>query len=148
MDINDLEKKLLNEAKAQNIKRFVIGAAILNKEKSSILLLTSSMDDFMGGIFELPSGKIEKDESFKKALIREVLEETKLEIKEIIKYLIFFDYRSKKDILTRQFNFLCTVKDEEKINLSEEHTEYKWHKISDLNCRDNIKNILKNINLG
>ena len=81
------------------------------------------------------------------ALKREVLEETKLEIKNIIKYLIFFDYRSKKNNLTRQFNFLCTAQDDKNIILSEEHTEYKWHKISDLNCRDNIKNILKNINL-
>jgi len=145
MDIDKLEKELLKETKTKNINRFVIGAVILNKEKDSILLLKRSMHDFMGGIFELPSGKIEKDESFEKALRREVLEETNLEIDKIIKYLNFFDYRSKKNNLTRQFNFLCTVKDYANIILSEEHTEYKWHKISDLNCPETIKNILKNL---
>jgi 8-oxo-dGTP diphosphatase len=52
------------------VQQFVVGAVVQNDDK--VLLLQRPEDDFMGGIFELPGGKIETDEALDVALIREV----------------------------------------------------------------------------
>jgi 8-oxo-dGTP pyrophosphatase MutT (NUDIX family) len=51
-----------------------------------ILVLHRTADDFMGGLWELPSGKVEADESFEAALGRETTEETGLPLVQISAY--------------------------------------------------------------
>ena len=94
---------LLAEAKSEGLVRYVVGAVIA--EEDTVLLLRRKMDDFMGGIYELPSGQVDGGESLESALRREVFEETGLEIAEIHRHLSNFDYESKSDTRTRQFNF-------------------------------------------
>lgn len=124
------------------IDRFVVGAVITDKGK--VLLLERPENDFMGGIFELPSGKVEEGEDLITALKREVKEETGLEVKEIIKKLESFDYKSKSGKKTRQFNFLVSVKSVEKIRLSE-HSSCAWVSKKDLKyfpVTDSVKKVL------
>jgi len=78
---------LIKDAQMAGIKRYVVGAVI--QKDSLVLLLKRPKDDFMGGIYELPSGKVEDDESLDSALYREVEEETGLRIREIKRYLGF-----------------------------------------------------------
>ncbi|VVB60734.1 ADP-ribose pyrophosphatase [uncultured archaeon] len=135
-------KMLIEEAKKQNINRYVVGAII--EKDSSVLLLKRSKDDFMGGIYEFPSGKVEGKEDLEAALFREVKEETDLKVKDIIRYLGHFDYKSKSGKKTRQFNFLVTINEPAKVRLSE-HEDFAWVKKDQLQnyaVTNSVKNIL------
>jgi 8-oxo-dGTP diphosphatase len=146
IDIDLIEQDLKKESNKKNITRLLVGAAVLNDNKDSILLLKRSPNEFMPLLEELPSGKIKKNETFKHALSRELLEETSLEMNKILKYLNYFDYHSQSGMLTRQFNFLITVKKLSPIILSnQEHCAYRWHNINNLNEKvtDSINELIK-----
>jgi len=139
---HDLINLLVERAKKEGIERFVAGAVIMIKGK--VLILRRAKDDFMGGIYELPSGKVEQNESIEQALYREVKEETGLKIKSILSYLSSFDYESASGKKTRQFNFLVTTEDRE-IKISEEHDDYKFvgkEEINFYNITDNVREII------
>lgn len=114
---------LIKKGKKEGIIKNIVGAIILN-ENNEFLILTRTKDDFMGGIDELPSGNIEKKEKINDALIREIKEETNLDIKSITSYINSFDYISKTGKKARQFNFAITVKSTHDIKLTE-HDSYK-----------------------
>lgn len=133
---------LAEEAKNQGISRFVVGAVVLSE--SAVLLLERPKSDFMGGIYELPSGKVEEGESLADALYREVLEETGITIAEIKSYLGHFDYESKSGKKTRQFNFLVVGKEPMEIVL-QEHDNYAWSKKEEVGrhpVTDSVKEVL------
>jgi 8-oxo-dGTP diphosphatase len=126
--MDDIIKSLAENALKEGIQRFVVGAVIMKDSK--FLLLQRPKDDFMGGIFELPSGKVEENEKLDIALKREVKEETGLEIEKILRYLGHFDYLSGSGKKTRQFNFLILVK-EANIVLTE-HDSFAWAEKAEL----------------
>jgi 8-oxo-dGTP diphosphatase len=135
-------KLLLKKASEEQVKKLVVGALIVKETK--ILLLKRPMDDFMGGIWELPSGNVEKYEDLCSALIREVLEETGLEIDEILKYVDSFDYESRSGKKARQFNFLIKIKNFNPVKLTE-HDDCAWvekYKLDNYNITDNVKKTL------
>lgn len=111
------------------IERFVVGAIITN-DAGEIFLAKRKVDDFMGGIFEIPGGNAEEGENIYEALIREVKEETNLDVTEIIKYNDYFDYLSGSCKKCRQFNFEVKVKGGP--ILLTEHDSYKWIKLDDI----------------
>jgi 8-oxo-dGTP diphosphatase len=112
------------------VEQFVVGGVIGNKDKA--LIMKRATDDFMGGIYELPSGKLEKGECVEMGLIREVLEETNLVVTHLGKSLSSFDYRSGSGKHTRQLNFDIFVQDPRQIKLSEEHEGFAWVNASEL----------------
>ncbi len=120
---NNFLNELLTLAGNEGIDKVVVGAVIKNGEK--ILLLERPKDDFMGGINELPSGNMEKEETLRDALIRELKEETNLDLKSFLKYLGSFDYLSGSGKKTRQYNFLIDVIENGEIKLTE-HNNFIW----------------------
>ena len=138
----NIEVKLVKEAQALDINRYVVGAIVLRDSK--ILLLERAKDDFMGGIYELPSGKVEKGETLTVALAREVKEETGLLLAQIRRYVGHFDYESKSGKKTRQFNFLVTVQEPLEIRL-QEHSDYAWadtHQLDKYPVTESVKQII------
>lgn len=115
--------QLVARADADGIQQLVVGAIVRDGDK--ILLLQRPDDDFMGGIFELPSGKVEPGEAIDAALTREVKEETGLDVSAIRHYLGSFDYTSGSGKASRQFNFAVDVAATKPIVL-EEHDTYIW----------------------
>lgn len=89
----------------------------------------------MGGIYELPSGKVEEKESLNGALVREVREETGYNVK-VIGYICSFDYKSKSGKVTRQFNFDATIESGE-FAISDEHECFVWVRPEQL-CKFNV----------
>lgn len=120
---SEMRSELLQNAAAQGIERIVVAAVIRDGDKA--LLLERSRDDYLGGLFELPSGVVETGETLDAALRREVAEETGFALIGIDCYLGCFDYRSRGGRWTRQFNFAVTVKETPVVTLSE-HASFAW----------------------
>lgn len=121
-------EQLATTATADDVQQFVVGAVVQHGDK--ILLLKRPDDDFMGGIFELPSGKVEPGETLDQALAREVREESGLVVTEIRDHLGHFDYTSGSGKHSRQFNFAVDVTAAEPIKL-QEHGAYLWAALHD-----------------
>ena len=88
--------------------------------RGKILLLYKNYKNKYEG-WVLPKGTVEEGEEYKDTALREVKEETGLEITNIVSYLGFFDYLSSSGKKTRQFSFkVLTTKDA--VCLSKEHS--------------------------
>ena len=124
-----IEAELVSDADRDGAHRLVVGAVVANE--GCVLLLKRRRDDFMGGIYELPSGRVEAGETLSQALRREVEEETGLEIKEIKGFVNSFDYESSSGALTRQFNFNVSLAMDRDVALSE-HEAFCWAGLADL----------------
>jgi 8-oxo-dGTP diphosphatase len=133
--------QLVEEADLDGVVQLVVGAVV--EDDGKVLLLKRPADDFMGGIFELPSGKVEPGEDLKTALEREVEEETGLMVAVATAYLGSFDYTSGSGKKSRQFNFVVAVEATEPVVL-QEHDEYRWAPIKDeLPVTDAVKKVLE-----
>ncbi|MCP2297588.1 8-oxo-dGTP diphosphatase [Nocardia amikacinitolerans] len=110
-------------AQRDEVQQLVVGAVVHFDGK--VLLLQRPTDDFMGGLWELPSGKVDPGETVDQALIREIKEETGLDITGVRGYLGEFDYQSGSGKKSRQFNFAVDVADPNPIQLTE-HDAYTW----------------------
>jgi A/G-specific adenine glycosylase len=66
--------------KSKIVPTIKVSTCIVRKQKK-LLILQRPIDTMLGGLWEFPGGKIQKNESRKKAVIREVMEETNLVIK-------------------------------------------------------------------
>lgn len=137
------EKELIRTAIDNGIERFVVATLLVRKNK--VLLLRRKPEEFMGGMFELPSGRVEPDETLIGALEREVQEETGLTIKTIQAYLGSFDYQSGSGESTRQFNYSATVFPGKPVLSPMEHDIYRWigpGKKDSVNISDDVYKIL------
>lgn len=120
--------QLVHEAEADGIQQIVVGAVIQHDDR--VLILRRSKNDFMGGIWELPSGKVDPGETLDQSLAREVLEETGLTVTAVNRYLGNFDYRSSSGKRSRQYNFAVDVEKSEPVELTE-HDAYAWTDVTD-----------------
>ena len=121
---------LLEKAKEEKIEKNVVGAVIINRQ-GKILIMSRKLDDFMGGIDELPSGNMENGEDIPTALEREVKEETNCDLNEILFYIDSFDYKSGSGKKARQYNFAIKVKETDTIVLTE-HDSYSWQTVEEI----------------
>jgi 8-oxo-dGTP diphosphatase len=135
---------LYDEARRQGFERLVVGAVIV--QGSKVLLLRRAAADFMGGLFELPGGGVEPQESILDALAREVDEETGLTGCEALQYFGAFDYLSESGEQTRQLNFLVRVNPAD-LRLSPEHETAAWvapDEIDSFNMSPSVLGVLRN----
>ncbi|MEU1424871.1 NUDIX domain-containing protein [Kitasatospora sp. NPDC005751] len=110
-------------AEAAGVTGFVAAAVISHGGR--VLLVRRKPDDYLGGMWELPSGTVETGESILDALHREATEETGLTIDQVTSYVGHFDYRNSRGGITRQFNFAVTVRTTEPVVLTE-HDAHQW----------------------
>lgn len=138
-----LYELLIRKGKQEGIVKNVVGAIILN-EKNKVLIMSRKTDDFMGGIDELPGGNMEQGENIYDALVREVKEETNLDVVNVKSYIGSFDYISGSGKKARQYNFVLDVKNTENIILTE-HDEYNWLTIEEIRKSNKITDEVKYI---
>lgn len=125
---SDEFEELLAEAQAAGISRLVVGGVITRDGK--VLLLQRKEDDYLGGLFEIPSGEVDEGETLLQALEREIVEETGMLIAQVNGYLGAFDYPSRSGQHTRQLNF--QVKVYPSAVLPTEHDVFVWAGRADL----------------
>jgi mutator protein MutT len=117
--------------------------AIIVNDKKEILFTRRAMDDdFMPGYWDLPGGGTEPGENIEDGLYREIFEECGIEI-EVIKEVGASEYLMG-DTRRLETVFLCKPLSLN-INLSPEHTEFKWLKyteIGQIEISDYIKKLL------
>ena len=139
----ELYELLIKKGEQEGIVKNVVGAIILN-EKNQVLIMSRKTDDFMGGIDELPSGNMEQGENIYEALVREVKEETNLDVVNVKSYIGSFDYIYGSGKKARQYNFVLDVKNIENIILTE-HDEYNWLTIEEIRKSSKITDEVKYI---
>jgi 8-oxo-dGTP diphosphatase len=119
----------------KSIIQKVVLAAVIMKDDKILILQRSKDEDIFPNMWELPSGKKEPLETSETSLLREVKEETGLDIKIIMPFFVF-DYQIEKPEEIRdstQINFLATPIGNKQIKLSSEHQNFAWIQKDEVN---------------
>ena len=109
------------------IQKIVLAGVVFDKQGKALILQRNDNEDIYPGMWELPSGKREFFESSYDSLVREIKEETGLDVK-IIQPCSVFEYKIEKPNEIRdstQINFIVTS-DISEVRLSKEHQDYAW----------------------
>ncbi|MFW1945970.1 NUDIX hydrolase [Acinetobacter guillouiae] len=106
--------------------------AVIFNENRQVLLLKATYADCAWG---LPGGGLDQGETVHDALIRECQEELGCEV--LIEYLSGVYYHSA--VNSHAFMFKCTLLNDQIINLSDEHSEYRWFDFEQLSPVQKIR---------
>ena len=111
-----------------------------------ILFLKRRLDKFKGGMWTAPGGKREDNESLKAAVIREILEETGVEIDKERLSFVEKCYITHDDFHFTMHIFKSHFSEMPEVNLNEnENTEYAWathHEAKNLNLIEHASDCL------
>lgn len=116
-----------------SIGRFEAGIAALVRRPSDgqyLLLKRSREKDYGPGAWECVTGRVDQGESFTSAVHREVAEElgaqTRVRIDLIIGTTHFYRGEPSPDTELLGVLFACTLMSTEPLQLSNEHSRYRW----------------------
>jgi len=128
-------------------KFFIAGHALIRKGEKYLVLKRSEKNDYMPLKWDIPGGIVEMGETVEQAVIREVKEETGLEI--VVNKVIYI-YSNINQVPQRQdFQVVydCLYIDGEVSINHREHETHRWTKYSEIENLDTIdflKELLKN----
>ncbi|KAJ2852176.1 hypothetical protein IWW36_000556 [Coemansia brasiliensis] len=121
--------------------RLVIGAAI-HQNGSVLVVQRAAHERSFPNQWEIPGGGVDPGETIKQAIIREVREETGLDVTQITGQFASFEYLTSKyqeghsddinadkqlSVRSLQLNFCVMVQPEQTVKLApEEHQAYSW----------------------
>lgn len=108
----------------QKTQRVGVTAFIFYDEQV-LVVKRAKTEKYRPGFYELPGGKVKYSEPPDKAIKREVVEETNLDVK-VIKPYWLFSYMNK-DVHMIDIQYICVIMSEDPdVKISSEHDEYKW----------------------
>lgn len=111
--------------------RFGAHAIIFNSEGHVLLLKRT----YGNKGWSLPGGGVEPGETIHDALFREFREELGVEVKDEVLTGVYYH----SILNTQAAIFKCTLPEEAEINLSSEHSDYKWAHFSELSESQRIR---------
>ena len=113
------------------IGRFIAGIAALiwsPRIEQYLILHRSEQKDFAPGAWECVTGRVDQGEGFEDALRREVHEELGTEV--FIEHILGTTHFYRGDPIPENelvgVIYLCSLSDPNSIQISLEHTEYRW----------------------
>lgn len=97
------------------------------RDDGRFLIVKRSLDDtFLPGLWELPGGKSEETESPEDCTVRELKEETGLDV-EIAMPFTAETFLHEKQQMCCEIFYVCKMKNQnQEVILSKEHSEYQW----------------------
>jgi len=104
----------------------IAAKALIFSKRKYLLMLRSSEEKILPSTWDIPGGGVEKGETVSETLIREVKEETGIDISlaKIIPIKKWLLKRGKNKF--SGIDFLCIIKKPREIKLSLEHVRSKW----------------------
>ncbi|MEK6907036.1 MAG: NUDIX domain-containing protein [Nanoarchaeota archaeon] len=129
------------------IKQKSSGAVVFIKDKEiKYLILQYGL-----GHWDFSRGLVEKDETEEEAALREIKEETNLNVKIIsgFKEKTNFFFREKGELISKEVVYFLAKTNNEKVKLSFEHLNYSWLNYNEALEKltfKNVKEVLKKAN--
>lgn len=114
--------------------------AMIRKEGKFLIIKKSREEDIAPETLDIPGGRVEFGEQLEEALVREVREETGIDIN--VLYPTNAWTFTDKDFQLVGITFLCEFRSGE-IKLSDEHVEYEWVTHEDMKSKNADKWFLK-----
>ena len=131
----------INEDKKEKTKNVV--AVIVNNDNKILLLKRGEKAPWQPSKWALVGGGIDKSETPQRAVEREILEETGLEIKKFIKSLTI-----ERHLDSVEHVFACRYEgDPTDIELDEENTNYGWYDSSEMEYLDIVPHLIEYVTL-
>lgn len=114
-----------------------IACLLINPEKKFLLIQRAPKDDSLPGFWELPSGGIDEGENMETSVIREVKEESGIDISSYdLKLVDSESYSFTKengDIKNvTETTYLVSLDNTPEVILSDEHVNYQWVSLLEL----------------
>lgn len=110
----------------------ICASGLIIKDKKILIVKRADNDDYLPGYFEIPGGKIEFGEDPKVGAAREVLEEVGIEVDAEYPLNAFSDIGASGSHVV-EIVYFCNIRDlNAEVSLSEEHSEYKWITIEEI----------------
>ena len=127
---------------------FYVGAHALILDKHNKVLITkrSANDDYMPSKWDLPGGSVDMGETVEDALVREVKEETNINITVVCPIYLHTDLSYIPDKQFVQVIYKCDYIDGDIILDYDEHEEYQWieyDEIGKLECIAFLENLIR-----
>src|SRR5262245_33027108 len=105
-----------------------VGVKVLLKNaEGKFLLIRRSPEKYASDKWDIPGGRIDPGSELLKNLVREVKEETGLEMTSIPKLIAAQDIMASEERHVVRLTYIGSAEGEPQ--LSDEHTEYKWMSI-------------------
>lgn len=124
-------KESISDTKDVKIKVNAAAGIIMKHDegKPQVLMIQRAVEDHWPHHWEFPRGKCDNgaNENVKSCALREIKEETGLNV-EVVGLIDTFQYLADGGTrLTTCYNYLCKMKNENQpVKLSNEHQDYKW----------------------
>lgn len=103
----------------RDAQALITQAAFLMNANQEMLIL-----QLPDGRWQLPGGKLHQQEDWDAGIMREILEETKIDDVNIVRVLFVDNWHTSSNDYYRTY-FLCTTLQSD-ITLSSDHSRYKW----------------------
>jgi len=97
--------------------------SVIQSNNKYLLLRRSPNSKFFADLWDLPGGKLEKDETLEQCIKRETQEETSFIVEPIEK---IGDHTCNENNRSLHFNFFSVNVLSSDLKLSDDHTDYKW----------------------